>query len=159
MSRKNLEKLDRNKNVISIEEFVTYYLNDGIPISCKKLTHKDLKSFGNPYVVTVSFEFASSNIELVFSNKLLLVKDGHHNLAPYINPFEIRKVQNLDLIDEEIGKLKKERIYQLSLILEHWNKLQVLLHRKCQIEQTIKLLEEINKKDTLEGMRSYVKKY
>ena len=73
MSRKNLEKFDKTKDTIKMEDFVVHYLNDDVLVKCRRLTHKDLKRFDNPYVVTVSYEFASANIELILTNKIILV--------------------------------------------------------------------------------------
>ena len=161
MGKNNLEKLDRNKNAIKMENFVTNYLNDGVLIKCRRLTHKDLKSFNNPYVVTVSYEFASSNIELVLTNKIILVIDCYGHIAPYINPKELKRIQNLGCIDEQILKLKKVKINQLSKLISLWSEMQLLLFERKVIEDTISLLEEINKKSKVEqlGGKSYVKEY
>ena len=161
MGKNNLEKLDRSKHAIKMEDFVTNYLNDGILLKCRRLTHKDLKSFNNPYVLSVSYEFASSNVELILTNKIILVADCYGNIAPYINPKELKRIQNLDNIDEQIKKLKKLRINQLTHLMKLWSDMQLLLFEKKIIEDTISLLEEINKKSKIEqlGGRSYVKEY
>ncbi len=161
MSRKNLEKFDKIKDTIKMEDFVVHYLNDDVLIRCRKLTHKDLKSFNNPYVVTVSYEFASTNIELVLTNKIILVVDRLGHIAPYINPNELKKIKSLGIIDEQIAKLKKIRINQLSKLISLWSEMQMLLYERKKIEGTIELLREIKKQSSIEqlGGISYVKKY
>ena len=161
MSKKNLEKFDKTKNTMKIEDFVVNYLNDGVLIKCRRLTHKDLKNFNNPYVMAVSYEFASSNKELVLTNKIILVIDSHGHVAPYINPNELKRIQSLPAIDEQIAKLKKNRIYQLTKLVNLWSEMQLLLYEKKQIEETINLLQEINKNSKVEelGGKKYVKKY
>ena len=154
MKKKNLSRFDKIKDTIKMEEFVIRYLNDGVYVECYKLTHKQLKSFDNPYVVTVSYEFAEANIELILSNKILLVSDRFGNIAPYINPLELKRLESLDLIEEEIKKIKKIRI-------NLWGQMQILLYQKDQIEGTINILEEINRSSKINelGGKTYVKKY
>ena len=161
MKKKNLSRFDKVKDMIRMEEFVIQYLNDGVYVDCHKLTHKQLKSFNNPYVVAVSYEFVDANIELVLTNKILLVSDHHGNIAPYINPQELRRLKNLGSIEDQITELKKVRINQLSKLVSLWGQMQVLLYEKNQIEGTIEILEEVNrslKADELGG-KTYVKKY
>ena len=161
MKKKNLSKFDKTKDTIKIRDFVVQYLNDGISVDCHKLTHKNLKSFNNPYVIAVSFDFASSNVELILTNKILLVSDYYGNIAPYINPHELKKLENLGSIEEQIIELKKIRINQLSKLLSLWGKMQVLLYEKSRIEGTIVILEEINRQSKIDelGGKNYVKKY
>ena len=160
-NKKNLDIFDKKKDTISITDFVTYYLNDGMMIDCKKMTHRDLKSFNNPYVVTVSYEFAATNRELILTNKIILVADRYNNIAPYVNPNELRNLEKLESIDEQIKLLKKVRLDQLSKLIGLWSQMQVLLYEKKQIELTINLLEEINNQSKIDelGGKSYVKKY
>ena len=126
MGKNNLEKLDRSKHTISMKDFVIKYLNDGVEVDCYALKHRNLRSFGNPYVLSVSFEFASSNIELILSHKILLVSDRYGNVVPYINPKELKRIQNLGSIDEQIIKLKKVRINQLSKFISLCSKIQLI---------------------------------
>ena len=161
MKKKNLSRFDKIKDTIKMEDFVIRYLNDEVYVECYKLTYKQLKSFDNPYVVTVSYEFAETNIELILSNKILLVSDRFGNIAPYINPLELKKLESLDLIEEEIKKIKKIRINQLSKLVNLWGQMQILLYQKDQIEGTINILEEINRSSKINelGGKTYVKKY
>lgn len=160
-NRKNLDIFDKRKDTVSITDFVTHYLNDGKLIDCKKLTHRDLKSFNNPYVVTVSYEFAATNRELILVNKIILVTDRYNNIAPYVNPDELRKLEKLNSINEQIKELKKVRINQLSKLIDSWGPMQILLYEKRQIELTLNLLQEINNQSKIYelGGKSYVKKY
>ncbi len=160
-NRKNLDIFDKRKDTVSITDFVTHYLNDGKLIDCKKLTHRDLKSFNNPYVVTVSYEFAATNRELILVNKIILVIDRYNNIAPYVNPDELRKLEKLNSINEQIKELKKVRINQLAKLIDLWGPMQILLYEKRQIELILNLLQEINNQSKIYelGGKSYVKKY
>ena len=160
-NRKNLDIFDKRKDTVSITDFVTHYLNDGKLIDCKKLTHRDLKSFNNPYVVTVSYEFAATNRELILVNKIILVADRYNNIAPYVNPDELRKLEKLNSINEQIKELKKVRINQLAKLIDLWGPMQILLYEKRQIELILNLLQEINNQSKIYelGGKSYVKKY
>ena len=160
MSKKNLKKLDRLKNAISIEDFVIQYLNDGVLIKCRRLTHKDLKHFDISYVVTVPFEYVSSNIELVLTNKIILVIDRYGNVAPYINPNELKRLENMNIVEFQLAKLKKVK-FGLYGLAKMWSDLQLLLYEKKQIDETIAILKNINLYSKLEeiGGRIYVKKY
>ena len=161
MKKKNLSRFDKVKDTMRMEEFVIQYLNDGVYVDCHKLTHKHLKSFDNPYVLALSFEFVSSNIELVLTNKIVLVSDRHGDVAPYINPKELRRLENLGTIENQITELKKVRIYQLSELINLWGRMQMLLYEKNQIEGTLGILKEINRSSKVDelGGKSYVKKY
>ena len=160
-NRKNLDIFDKRKDTVSITDFVTHYLNDGKLIDCKKLTHLDLKSFNNPYVVTVSYEFAATNRELILVNKIILVIDRYNNIAPYVNPDELRKLEKLNSINEQIKELKKVRINQLAKLIDLWGPMQILLYEKRQIELMLNLLQEIHNQSKIYelGGKSYVKKY
>ena len=160
-NRKNLDIFDKRKDTVSITDFVTHYLNDGKLIDCKKLTNRDLKSFNNPYVVTVSYEFAATNRELILVNKIILVIDRYNNIAPYVNPDELRKLEKLNSINEQIKELKKVRINQLAKLIDLWGPMQILLYEKRQIELILNLLQEINNQSKIYelGGKSYVKKY
>ncbi len=161
MKKKNLSRFDKVKDTMRMEDFVIQYLNDGVYVDCYKLTHKQLKSFNNPYVVAVSYEFADANIELILTNKILLVSDRYGNIAPYINPRELKRLETLGSIEDQITELKKVRINQLSKLVNLWGQMQILLYEKDQIEGTIGILEEINRSSKVDelGGKTYVKKY
>lgn len=161
MGKRNLDYVDKFKNTIRMEEFITLYLNDGNFIECKNLTHKELKSFNIPYVICVSYDFADANKELVLNGKIILVRDRNNNIAPYINPIELKKINSLEAIGEQIKNLKKQRIKYTSKLVELWNKLQMLSYQQQEISDTIAILEEVNRQSSIEqlGGKSYVKKY
>ena len=161
MGKRNLDYVDKFKNTIRMEEFITLYLNDGNFIECKNLTHKELKSFNIPYVICVSYDFVDANKELVLNGKIILVRDRNNNIAPYINPIELKKINSLEAIGEQIKNLKKQRIKYTSKLVELWNKLQMLSYQQQEISDTIAILEEVNRQSSIEqlGGKSYVKKY
>ena len=151
MSKNNLNKLDRYKNSITMDEFITYYLNDGMKLKCK-LSHKDLKSFNNPYLIGISYEFASANIELVLTNKIVLVIDKYNHVAPYINPLELKKIEQYRELTKQLKYLSGENL-----------KDQLLAYQLSEIEKTIQILRLINKEsyidEFIEGDEDYVKKH
>ena len=155
MSRKNLERFDRIKDTIKMEDFVVHYLNDDVLIRCRKLTHKDLKKFNNPYVVTVSYEFASANMELIFSNKIILVVDILGHMAPYINPNELKKIQSLNTIDEQIAGWEEYK-EQWSSVVDNYQEEQdrLLAEQVLGIE-----LEGENWRTRLDNLAQYVAEY
>ena len=161
MGKRNLDYVDKVKNTIRMEDFITLYLNDGNFIDCKNLTHKELKSFNIPYVICVSYDFADANREMVLSGKIILVRDKHGNMAPYINPFLLKKIGTLDDINEQINVLRKMKVKNCAKLVGMWNELQVLLHHQYEILDTITILEEVNRQSSIEelGGKSYVKKY
>lgn len=159
-NKKNLEKFDKKKDTIRMEQFIIHYLNDGVFVDCKKLTHRDLKGFNNPFVVTVSYEFASANIELILTNKILLVVDKYGNIAPYINPIDLKKMGKLETIEEQLELLRRTKINELSQLVKIWSQIQLLNYDKEQIELTMQILKEINSSKLSElGGDKYVKKY
>ena len=159
--KKNLGNFDKYKDTIRMDTFVSLYLNDGNFIECKNLTHKELKMFDIPYVINVSYDFVEANKELVLNGKIILVRDRSNNLVPYINPIELRKLNNLKNIEEQINNLKKQRIKYTSKLVELWSKLQMLLYQQQEISDTITILKEVNRQSSIEqlGGKSYVKKY
>ena len=161
MNKKDLSRFDKTKDTIKMENFICQYLNNGIYIDCRRLTHKQLKLFDNPYVVSIPFQFAAANTELILSSKILLVYDSWGNIAPYINPLDLKKIEKLNEIEQQIANLKKTSINQLSQLVNLWGRMQLLLYEKNQIEETIAILEEIDKYSKIEqlGGKKYVKKY
>ena len=161
MKKRNLDYVDKFRDTIKMDDFITFYLNDGNFIECKNLTHKELKMFDIPYVISVSYDFADANKELVLNGKIILVRDKHGNVAPYINPMELRKIGSLDNINEQIIDLRKLKVKYMAKAVSIWNDLQILLHQHHEIMHTIAILEEINKQSSIEqlGGKSYVKKH
>ena len=146
------KKLDREKDIISIEKFIINYLYSGEQIYLERMSHSDLKKYNSTKVISLSYDFALANFDLVKRGTILMVKDGYNKIVPYLNPMELEKILKLDSIEEEITRLKKERIYQLSQILSHWIALENLFYQKEKIEGTINLLMELNKNEYLEQM-------
>lgn len=161
MGKRNLDYVDKFKNTIRMDDFIRLYLNDGIFIECKNLTHKELKMFDIPYVISVSYDFADANREMVLNGKIILVRDKNNNIAPYINPIELKKINSLEDINEQIDELRTQKVKYMAKMVELWSKKQVLLHQYNEIMDTIAILEEINKQSSIEqlGGISYVKKH
>ncbi len=139
---KNFKKLDRNKNVIPIDQFIINYLNDGVFLTCNDLTHKDLKKFSNPYVISVPFEYADACVELIYTGDIILVRDILGNIAPYINPNNLKILYQIDSVEKEISEIYKKRI-EITSLLSEWQKLQKLLFDLNRIKETKELLEDL----------------
>ncbi len=161
MKKRNLGYVDKYKDTIRMDVFISSYLNDGNFIECKNLTHKELKTFAIPYVISVSYDFVSANREMVLNGKIILVRDKNNNIAPYISPIELRKLNDLENINAQIDDLQNQMIKCSLESIDLLSKLQMLLHQQHEIMDTIEILEEINRQSSIEqlGGISYVKKY
>ncbi len=89
----NMHKLDKEKNVIGIEQFIINYLNDGNYVTCNDLTHKQLKTFKNPYVKGIPFEILDAYMDYVYEGSIIIVRDVLGRVAPYINPSDLKEVE------------------------------------------------------------------
>ena len=106
---KNIEKLDAHIFTLTMSDFIGTYLNDGINEESdviKKLTHKTFREFNNPYVVSISFDYANSNPELVCNGLLLLVSDCKGNLGCYLNPAELKRATEYYSIKDSLKKIR-----------------------------------------------------
>ena len=161
MGKRSLDYVDKFRDTIRMDDFITFYLNDGNFIECKNLTHKELKMFDIPYVISVSYDFADTNKELVLNGKIILVRDRNNNIVPYINPIELKKINSLEDINGQIEELRTKRVKYMAEMIELWSKKKVLSYQYNEIMDTIAILEEIDKQSSIEqlGGRSYVKKY
>ena len=161
MKKRNLGYVDKYKDTIRMDVFISSYLNDGNFIECKNLTHKELKTFDIPYVINVSYDFVNANREMVLNGKIILVRDKNNNIAPYISPIELRKLNDLENINAQIDDLQNQMIKCSLESIDLLSKLQMLLHQQHEIMDTIDILEEINRQSSIEqlGGISYVKKY
>lgn len=121
----NIHKLDKDKNVIGIEQFIINYLNDGNYVTCFDLTHKDLKKFSSPYVITIPFDLLESYIDYIYSGIVIIVRDVLGHIAPYINPSDLKIVNELKKIEQ--GSLKKEELSKFTLDLNRINSVEYLL--------------------------------
>ena len=110
--KKKLGNFDKYKDTIRMDTFVSLYLNDGNFIECKNLTHKELKMFDIPYVISVSYDFVEANKELVlnghkillftsFKTALNLVKDAldEENISSYTIAGDVSASKRKMLVD------------------------------------------------------------
>lgn len=114
---------------ITISDFILHYL--GTSHGCIKLKHAGLKSFHNPYVIGVSNNLANKNPDFVASRELVVVIDDYGNPGTYLNPHNLMKLTELEVLKAEQQLLKE---MPLS-ILESHNSL-------CQ--ELIKVSEQVN---------------
>ena len=142
----NLNRLDEE---ISMSEFVIRYFYDdydfgNMPLgtnlisNINKLTHKTFKRFNNPYSIPISFDYADDNPELVYTGKLLMVRDSHKNLGCYINPNELKKASQYYDIKNH---LKNKRLTSLEQLRDYLPDYLLLK----EIEPTLQILKD-NKK-------------
>lgn len=137
---KNIEKLDGHTFNLTMSEFIEIYLNNGTYTEngydvTKKLTHKAFREFNNPYVVSISFDYADSNPELIWNGLLLLVTDCKGNPGCYLNPDELRKATEYDDIKDD---LKKLRFKNFGEILPYWKLLE-------SIDSVVNILKDNHK--------------
>ena len=152
MGKRSLDYVDKFRDTIRMDDFITFYLNDGNFIECKNLTHKELKMFDIPYVISVSYDFADANKELVLNGKIILVRDRNNNIVPYINPIELKKINSLEDINGQIEELRTKRVKYMAEMIELWSKKKVLSYQYNEIMDTIAILEEIDKQSSIEQL-------
>lgn len=88
MSNKDFDA-DINKDVIELVEFLNYYCGIDIDFENNKVSHRNLKFFGFPGVVSISFgEVRTSDIK---TGEVILVRDSYKHIAPYINPLRVKE--------------------------------------------------------------------
>jgi len=143
------KKIDKEKDIISIEKFIINYLNKGEEVYLEKMGHHDLRRYNSPKVIRVSYDFTQNNFDLLKRGTILMVKDSYGKVAPYINPIELEELHNLELIEKAITDLKKQRINQLQLILSRWLELEALIDEKNRLERMINDLKELAKDEYL----------
>ena len=121
---KNIEKVDY---IISMTDFIARYLYDDVNFSSvpmnmetylsnnvKKLTHHILKDFKNPYIISVSFDYADDNPELAYEGYLLFVKDNKNNLGCYVNPLRLKQAASYYEIKKRLKGAKLTDLEQLK---------------------------------------------
>lgn len=153
----NDKKFDKINDTISIDRFVSNYLGT-FDVDCRKLRHVGLKSFGNPYVVGVSNDFARKNPEYVKTGKILLVLDCRGDLGSYINPELLRKLTDTESIEDTKKILQSARISNLGELSDYFAKMSVLFKNLETIETYQQLIFDVGKEDAVENIKK-MKKY
>lgn len=101
MTKKNKKiGIDRKNDTINIESFLTTYCNVPYRNGLNKLTHFQVKHFKFEGVKTISFKEVCK--DEVMRGDVLIVLDGHHNPAPYVNPLLVHEQKK-----EEVKILKR----------------------------------------------------
>jgi len=93
------------EDTISMTRFIISYCGgfDGMEVD---LTHKQLKAMKPAVVKNVPFsEVTMDNIK---TGKIILVRDAVGNIAPYLNPEEIRKIERLRAIKREKKEMERK---------------------------------------------------
>lgn len=74
------------ENSISYKKYLrTFYGIGSNKMEGKKFTHAQLKQVF-PFLELSSFDGVASDRESIFRGDIIMVRDGYHNLAPYIVP-------------------------------------------------------------------------
>ena len=145
---------------IAIREFVNEYLET--EHDCTNLRHIGLKSFENPYVIGISNDFASKNMEYVFRNEILIVVDSHNDPAAYINPFLIKQIETMEQLKYTLNILKKIRLHNLSNIKQLYDEFDKVNKQMIIIKNDYltgnELLKKLNKKYILTEIREQINK-
>ena len=96
----NKKITDFNENSIDVISFLAQYY--GI-ISCDlkidKITHKNLSSLF-PFLRKVSIDWALKNQELIYTGKLVFVRDCNNFCVPYVIQEEYRITSDMVSLDE-----------------------------------------------------------
>lgn len=89
--------------IIPMKIFLKEYVGIDIQLDLlKKATHKDVKYLNFNNVKAVPFELI--NKENIYTGDIILVTDGKHHIAPYLNPNRIKEK------DKVKNKLKERKI-------------------------------------------------
>lgn len=160
IKKKNHSKYKHQfENTITIREFVNNYL--GINNSCENLRHIGLKSFGSPYIIGVSNDFAIKNNEFVLRNEILIVVDTYGNPAAYVNPNLLRQITTMEELKNTINILEKIRLNSLLGIKSLYDQYDFINKQINQLSLFYlngnELLRKLNKKEVLIEIKNYVK--
>lgn len=119
------------KHAISINEFLSIYYGK-VEFMDKKLVHENVKSLF-PFISRGSFEDIVENPELVYTGKVVLVKDSNKKCIPYIvnNRIDIKESLN----DRE--KLIVELVSAIDKLIKNSNKSLIILENNDSISSNI----------------------
>lgn len=167
IEEENIEYINTQKSInrefvrtIPIKDFVYYYL--GTKHDCTNLKHKGLKSFGNPYVVGVSNDFALKNPDCVIRNEIIVVVDSYGCPGAYINPELLKKLETMEEQKQLLTLFNKIKIHDFSCLQEYFNEFisinRTILSLEKTYVDTCDLLNTIEKKYVINRIRNYAKK-
>ena len=149
---KNINKFNINKYTLSMAKFITVYVDENLG-EClgkkvTKITHKTLRIFDVPLVLSISFNYANEHPELIATGILLLVKDQKNNYGCYLNTDKLRKYVEFNnsentIKNDEISKLEEELKEIIEKILVENGKTDYIRKQKNNLELGKKILLKI----------------
>lgn len=95
---KNKLKQFNNNSIDAISFLAQYYGIVNNDLKLGNVTHQNLSSLF-PFLKKVSFEWALKNQELIYTGKLVIVKDCNNNPAPYLVQDEYRNSNKSVVLD------------------------------------------------------------
>lgn len=116
------------ENAISLVDFLERYcgINN---INNKRITHQNVKSLF-PQIKRSSFEEVIKNPELVYTGKVVFVKDFNNECIPYLTGYDL-EIENFGLDRREL--LICELVSAIGKIVNHLNKSLIILENHDSI--------------------------
>lgn len=98
------------EDVISLSDFVKFYFDD-LDLDVKNLYHESFKKFELLYLRPSTFKMIYDNPQYLDNEYIVLVRDAHGKVAPYVNPMYLKNyIEDKVIYDEYLDlivKLKK----------------------------------------------------
>lgn len=119
------------ENAISINDFLAKYYGRS-DFDGKKLIHENVKSLF-PDIKRWSFEDIVKNPELVYTGKVVLVRDSNNRCIPYLTGYDFNMVEALDNRE----KLIVELVSAIDKLLNSYNNGLIILENNDSISSNV----------------------
>lgn len=157
---KNADLKNLYEYSITIEEFVTHYLQENPMEALDNLTHKQFKDLTKDNPLVVGIFNGDVDIDEVLKQDYIVVRDCFNNLGSYLNPEKLRDFTRLDIIEKQYEKVKEMRSLWCKHVLEHYIKYTqayqeyMYLSHKC--EQYEESISKAKKNRKLKELKQFV---